>query len=195
MNHKKDLLSIPEAAKLSAVSRWTIWKYVRSGELRASRTPGGHFRVHRDDLETFMREKGMYPASSGIIQDKKVLIVDDEPAIQVLYKKILSRFGYQMEIASNGFEAGTKIFQFRPDLVILDLVMPGMDGFEICSKIKGGADTSHIRVLIITGHDTEENKNRIMAAGADDYLVKPVNMTVLQDRVEHLLNSQYELNA
>ena len=68
--------------------------------------------------------------------------------------------------------------------MILDLFMPGMDGFEICKKIKENPETSHINVLIITGHNTRENKDRAMSAGADDYLVKPVDSRVLQQRVE-----------
>ncbi len=178
------ILSIPEAANYSAVSRWTIWKYVRSGELKASRTPGGHYRILKADLLAFMREKGMCSMESDT---KKILIVDDDLQIQNLLKKMLSKNKRHIETASNGFEAGTKMLQFKPDLVVLDLFMPGIDGFEVCDRIKGSFETSHMKILVITGHDTEEIRTRILSAGADDYMAKPLDMEKLQNDVENLL--------
>lgn len=182
------IFSIPEAAQYSAVSRWTIWKYVRSGDLKASRTPGGHYRILKEDLERFMNKKGMYPMSVNDFPHKKILIVDDEPPIQDLLKKALLKNKYQIKTASDGFEAGTKFLQFKPDLVILDLLMPGMDGFEVCKAIKENSETSHVKILIITGHDFEENKTRIMAAGADGYMTKPFDAELLQKNVQNLLS-------
>lgn len=185
---QNNIFSIPEAAKYSAVSRWTIWKYVRSGELKASRTPGGHYRILKAELEQFMHKKGMYPMSTNDFPYKRILIVDDEPPIQNLIKKMLSRDRYEIKAASDGFEAGTKILQFKPELVILDLLMPGMDGFEVCKMIKKNPETSHIKILIITGHDFEENKTRIMDAGADGYIAKPFDKEMLKKNIENILN-------
>lgn len=187
---KKDILSIPQAAKRCALNRVTLWKYVKSGELKASLTPGGHYRIHLKDLESFMRAKGMYPLGSFQPLDRKVLIVDDDPKIQRLLTKVFSQGEYQTEVASDGFEAGVKIIEFKPGLVILDLVMPGMDGFEVCRRIKENSNTSHIKVLVITGYDTEENKERIMSAGADAYMTKPLDMDLLMPHVNNLLNNK-----
>ena len=80
-------------------------------------------------------------------------------------------------------EAGIKVVQFRPDLVILDLIMPRMDGFEVCRYLKKDSATSGIKILVLTGYDTEENREEIMEAGADDYLAKPVET---DDLIEHI---------
>ena len=184
---RKDLLSVPQAAKYCSLSRGTVWSYVKKGELKASQTPGGQFRIHKKDLENFMRKKGMYPVANYQPPNSKILIVDDDPKILKMLTKALSRKKYGTEVASDGFEAGTKIMKFQPGLVVLDLIMPGMSGFEVCKKIKEDSDTSHIKVLAITGYDNEENKKRIMEAGADGYMPKPLEMKELIINIEDLL--------
>lgn len=93
--------------------------------------------------------------------------------------KMMMRHGYQTEIAAEGFEAGVKVMEFKPGLIILDLIIPGIDGFEVCRKIKGNPGTSHIRVLAVSGYVTAENRDRIMEAGADCYLPKPIKSDLL----------------
>ena len=120
---------------------------------------------------------------------KKILIVDDDPMIRDLLTKILSAQKYETDVASSGFEAGAKVAKFEPDLIILDLIMPKMSGFEVCRQIKENPDTSHIKILALTGYDTEENREKIMKAGADDYMAKPVKGDVLFRHVEGLLGA------
>ena len=110
---------------------------------------------------------------------KKVLIVDDDPLIQKMLTKALSAQKYETAVASDGFEAGIQVAEFRPGLIILDLLMPGMDGFEVCKRIKGNPETSHIKILAVTGYDTTENRDRIMAEGADAYMTKPFDLNTL----------------
>ena len=121
---------------------------------------------------------------------KKILIVDDDIYMQDLLTEILSREEYETETASSGFEAGTKVVKFKPGLVILDLIMPLMSGFEVCRMIKEDPDTSHIKILALTGYDTEENRKKIMEAGADGYMTKPVERVVLLRHVENLLKAK-----
>ena len=163
---------------------------MKSGELKASLTPGGQYRIHKQDLESFMRAKGMYPFASYQPVDKKILIVDDDARIQKLLTNIFSAQNYATEVASDGFEVGVKVAEFKPGLIILDLFMPGMDGFEVCRRIKEKADTSNIKILAITGHDLEENRERIMAAGADGLMGKPLNMEALSQKADSLLNNK-----
>ena len=94
--------------------------------------------------------------------EKRILIVDDDSQIQELITTILSAHHYETEVASDGFEAGRKVVEFKPGLIILDLYMPGMDGFEVCRQIKENSSTSHIKILAITGYDTPENRDRIV---------------------------------
>jgi excisionase family DNA binding protein len=183
----RDVLTVPQAAKYCAVGRVTLWKYVKSGELKASVTPGGHYRILREDLEAFARQRGMYPLATYKPSQKRILVVDDDAEIRNLIKRILSAHHYETETAAEGFEAGVKVPTFQPGLVILDLNMPGMDGFEICRQLKQNPDTAHIKVLIITGFGSQENYDRIIGEGADGFLEKPVEKEILLHHVKDLL--------
>jgi len=99
------------------------------------------------------------------------------------------------ETASDGFEAGVKVVSFNPGLVILDLFMPGIDGFEVCRWLKNNPDKSHIKILVVTGYDTPENMKRIMDAGADGYLTKPLDTETLIQNVISLLEGAEVFNG
>jgi len=191
----REMLSIPQAAKYCSASRGTLWKYVKMGELRASFTPGGHYRILKEDLEAFVLKKGMYPLSNYQPVNKKILIVDDDPQIQDLLSKMLKAQKYETEVALSGFGVGAKVVKFKPRLIILDLFMHGMDSIEVCRQIKEDPETSHIKILTITAYDTKENRDRIMQAGADGYLAKPVVMETLLQYVENLLNNKQHLSG
>ena len=186
----KDMYTIGKAAEYCSISRGTLWRWVKFGELRASRTPGGHYRILKDDLEGFIIKKGMYPLAYMRFSKKRVLIADDDPQIRDVLSKMLKAQKYETEVASSGFGVGAKVVKFKPGLIILDLFMPGMDGIEVCRQIKEDPDTSHIKILAITGYDTKENRDRIMEAGADGYLAKPIEKVVLLQRMEELLDKK-----
>jgi len=188
MNKVNDeIFSIPQAAKRCAISRWTLMKCVNSGELKASRTPGGHYRISKEDLEDFIIKKKMYPLAHRRSSNKRILIVDDDSQVQKLLTVMLLSKKYETETASSGFEAGAKVVKFKPSLIILDLLMPEISGFEVCRQIKKVPETSHIKILALTGYDSKENRDRIMEAGADDYMAKPVEKDVLLHHVKDLL--------
>ena len=136
----KEILSIPQAAKICLLNRVTLWKYVKSGEIKASLTPGGQYRIHRKDLENFMHDRGMYPFGSYTPEANRILIVDDDPGIRTLIVKLLNLHGYLTETAEDGFQAGTRVMTFKPGLILLDLFMPGMDGFDTCRRVKKDPD-------------------------------------------------------
>jgi excisionase family DNA binding protein len=186
MAEKKDVFTIPRAAEYCSIHRVTLWRWVKSGELKSFHTPGGHFRILKRDLESFMREKGMLFPFHKHSNKKKILVIDDDPKICELLNRILSSNGYRIEVASDGFEAGANILRFKPDLMILDLFMPGMDGFEVCKRIKTDPNASHIKILAITGFDTDENRKRIMQAGADGYLAKPMRKKRLLQNIKEI---------
>ena len=189
---EKDILTIPEAARHCAVDRVTMWRWVKSGLLRASVTPGGHHRIVKDDMESFLMEKGMYPLSTKSFPGNRVLIVDDDPMIRKTLGETLAFYKYKTETAGDGFEAGVKVVQFKPDLLILDLIMPRMDGFETCRYLKKDPTTSGIKILVLTGFDTGKHREQIMAAGADDFLAKPVEPDILIRHMEDLLGRKRE---
>jgi excisionase family DNA binding protein len=188
---EKNILTIPEAAKYCAVDRVTMWRWAKSGLLRTSVTPGGHHRITKEDLESFLIEKGMYPLSTKSFPGNRILIVDDDAVVRESTSEILSRYKYETETAGDGFEAGVKVAQFKPGLVILDLIMPRMDGFEVCRYLKKDPTTSGIKILALTGFDTGEYREKIMAAGADDFLAKPVAADDLIEHMEILLGRKW----
>jgi len=181
------MLSVPQAAELCSVSRITLWKYAKSGEIKSSRTPGGHFRIEKEDLVSFMKERGISPVASYQPGNKKILIVDDDPKIRKLLHRILSGNGYEMDYASDGFEAGQKSIKFKPHLIILDLFMPKIDGFEACLRLKKDSDTANTKIIAISGHDTEENRQRILKYGADLFLPKPLDIENIKKEIEMVL--------
>jgi len=186
---EQKIFGVTRAAAYCAVSRGTLWTYIKSGELKASLTPGGHYRILKQDLETFARKKGMYPLASYRPNHRKILIVDDDPQIRQMLAVILAKEGFETETASDGFDAGVKAMRFKPGLIVLDLFMPGMDGFETCRRLKTDPETRHIKILIVTGFDSKENMKRIMEAGADAYMVKPIVKETLLGYIKALLGN------
>jgi len=184
---EKEYYTIPKAAKVCGVGRTTMWRWVKSGNVKTAVTLGGQHRISKANLESFIAENQVYPLPSNNSSKEKILIVDDDIQIQELFSRVLSFHGYQTEAASDGFEAGIKIMSFKPSVILLDLHMPGMDGFEVCKKVKENPATAHIKILVITGYGSDENRERVMEAGADDFLAKPVYGATLIEHVENLL--------
>jgi excisionase family DNA binding protein len=177
--------SIPEAAKTCGVSRTTLWKWVKSGKINAFITPGGHHRILREEMNRFLEENGT--ASSGKSAFSSILVVDDDPLVLEMFQLKLKGGGYRVETASDGFTAGIKLTQLDPDLVILDIFMDNMDGFEVCRMIRQNPELNHTRILALTGLDTPENQARIIREGADDYLPKTVDFKTVAQRIDALL--------
>ncbi len=190
MKNQKKILTISEAADHCAVTRMTMWRWVKSGRIKASVTPGGHHKILAEDLEAFFRKNGMALIADNHFPPVRILIVDDDPLILKSLTKLFSHHGYETQIASDGFEVGAKAVLFRPDVIILDLIMPRMDGFEACEFLKKNIETSHIKICALTGFNSKESKKAIMKAGADAYLLKPVDNDVLLNKIEEFLNSK-----
>ena len=175
----RSYLTPNEAAALLMVAPATLRVWSDKGLLHPLTTPGGHRRFLRDDLERFQREHaGHGVAATG--RERRILIVDDEAAITRYLSALLSGFtGVTTAVAHDGFTAGSLLHVFRPDLVLLDLMMPGLDGFQVCRQIKSDVLTRGIRVIAMTGYSTPENCADILAAGAEGCLGKPLDEALL----------------
>ncbi|MDA3788112.1 MAG: response regulator [Desulfobacula sp.] len=182
---EKGLISLPKAAKECSISRWTLWSCVKAGDLKVFRTPGGHYRIAKSDLEAFIDKKGMQPTKKDDFNSKKILIVDDDEQIHKWIKRIFDGIEFKLEFATDGFEAGQKILKFQPHLVILDLFMPKMDGFKVCMQIKEDEDTKNTTVIAISGYDSDDNKKKILGCGADAFISKPLDKNRLKSAVEN----------
>ncbi len=142
------------------------------------------------DLKEWMEDKNIpFDINEFEFKKSKILIVDDDLGVRNYLKKVLSGIFIHLDFATDGFEAGKKIIQFNPELIILDLFMPNMNGFDVCQKIKSDPSTEAIKILILSGQLTDENQNKVLSLGADAVLTKPSSKKVLLDCVERLLKS------
>jgi excisionase family DNA binding protein len=175
-------MSTHDVAKLCGVAPRTVLRWVDAGVLPGYQTGGGRRRIRRDDLIGFMRSRGMDLPSILQRRRDRVAIVDDDR----LHVKTLTRLlhveypALRIESAHDGFGAGALLFTFRPHLVILDLVMPGMDGFEVCRRIRAEPDFDDVGLVVLTGHDPEPFRQRLEELGATEILRKPFRIAQLQ---------------
>jgi excisionase family DNA binding protein len=177
-------LTTGDAARACDVSLVAVKKWIRQGKLRAIRTPGGHFRIPVDEFERFRAE---YRFGGGG-RRRRILVVDDEPDIVAIITETLRADArWEIAAAANGYEGLLKVGTFRPDLLVLDLRMPRIDGFEVCRRVKGDDATRATKILAISGFGGEGARNEALGAGADAFLAKPFFTRQLDQEVRRLL--------
>ena len=173
---EKTYLTPGEVADLLMVSSAAVRRWAAEGDLKAMTTPGGHRRFLPEDVEQFASQKNIAIQASENNQ-LRVLIVDDDRQFSGYLVKMLAKYEEKIvsELVNNGFDAGIKIHEFNPDVILLDLMMPGMDGFQVCERLKNDRATKNIRVIAMTGYPSAMNVEKILAAGAEVCLSKPVD--------------------
>jgi len=181
----KSIYTTHEVSRLLHVNPRSVINWIEQSLLPSYRTPGGHRRIRRDDLLAFLR-KHQIPTPESLVEGKfTVLIVDDEQEIVDLIKTFLLRQGgYDVTSASDGISALLEVGRLKPDLLILDIMIPGVDGIEVCRRIK--ADSNN-RSIIIAVSGNAEHENDIIRAGADVFMVKPLDLERLQSEARRLL--------
>lgn len=180
-----------EIARQCQVTSMTVLNWIKNGRLRAHQTPGGHYRVREGDLRDFLERHDMLddvPISSNG-RGRKILVVDDEPRIVNFVIRILRRRfpEFEFAVALDGYDAGFQAATFRPDLILLDIRMPGMDGVEVCRKIKTSPETMESRILVITAFPEGSDLERMLDFGAEEYLMKPFGAEELIGKVASLM--------
>jgi len=188
-----DTLTVFTASKYCNVSSKTIINWVDSGHIKSYRTVGGHRRIKREDLEAFMRKQGIpIPEEKEAADRKKVLVVDDDLIIVESIVQALEEDEYDYEVisASDGFEAGLQVKHFNPDLLILDIMMPDIKGFEVCKKIKSNEDTRHIKIIVLSAYLDEDKFKQMTESGADICFSKPLPLSKLKEEVAKLLEME-----
>jgi excisionase family DNA binding protein len=174
---QKTHLTPNEVAQLLMVNPVTVRQWAARGLLRSLTTPGGHRRFLLSDVEEFARSRGATPAGRASGRPDRVLIVDDDPQLgRFIADLVRSRDSHvETEIAVDGFEAGSKVESFRPHVLVLDLTMPGVDGYEVCRRLRARPTLNHIRIVAVTGMGGTDSAQGILAAGANACLSKPLN--------------------
>ena len=181
-----------QVSKILGVSLPTVVNWVNSDKLKAHRTPGGHRRIGRNDLISFAREYN-YPLSDEFLAEssgrRRVLIVDDERDFSDMVRDYLSMKGdYDVEVADSGFAAGYTVARFKPDLILMDIMMPDMDGFEVLRMLRAGRDTHHIPIVACTAYRDVSVEKRIQEEDFDGFIQKPLKLDELLGIIEQTLS-------
>ncbi len=183
-------LTTGEIAQYCHVTDRAVLKWVDEGKLKAYRTPGNHSRISVEDFLQFLKEYNM-PIPSEFREvgvGHKILIVDDDKEMVSAIKRVLlSHHGFTVDVAFDGFSAGQKFSEFKPDLILLDIKMPGVDGFEVCSRLRKDPASRGVKIIIVSGALDMDGMEKVMALGANDYMTKPFRNEFLLMKIERVL--------
>jgi len=184
----KDLFTTGEAAEICRVSQQTIIRCFDSGRLKGFRVPGSKFRrIPRQNLVKFMRDNSI-PLDNLDSGRKKVLIVDDDAEIVELIGDILMTDGhYDIRTASSGYEAGMVTQQFHPDLILLDYMLPDVNGNVVCQTIRSNPEFENTRIIIVSGVIKQDEIDQLLRSGAQDFVKKPFTIAELTDKINATL--------
>lgn len=188
MSTTKTVFTTGEAAKICKVSQQTIIRCFDNGSLKGFRVPGSRFRrIPRDQLFSFMKDNGI-PTDALENGKKKILIVDDEQDLVELMADAFARDGrFEIRTANNGFDAGMQVREFRPDIVVLDVMLPDINGREVCQRVRSDSTLDSVKIICISGMIEQDKVSDLRAAGADDFVQKPFTIDRLIERVCDLL--------
>ena len=185
----KTVFTTGEAAKICKVSQQTIIRCFDNGTLKGFRVPGSRFRrIPRDQLFAFMKDNGI-PTDALESGKRKVLIVDDDVELVELMVDVFERDGrFDVRSANNGFDAGMLVKEFRPDLVVLDVMLPDINGKEVCQRVRSDSNLEAVKIICISGMVEQDKIAELRLAGADDFLNKPFPIEKLLERSCDLLD-------
>lgn len=185
----KTVFTTGEAAKICKVSQQTIIRCFDSGQLKGFRVPGSRFRrIPRDILYKFMKENGI-PTDALESGKRKALVVDDDQDLVELIRDALEADGrFEVRIANNGFDAGMMVKEYHPDVIVLDVMLPDINGKEVCQRIRTDPAMDDVKIICISGMVEQDKISELKSAGANDFMQKPFDTQRLVDRMCELLD-------
>ncbi len=210
--HARSWVTTTEAARLLGLSPMTVIRRFDEGDLVGFRVPGSRFRrIPKENLKAYAQQHGipirapdMVDESAGSIPDgaeegtaepdarttgRRALAVEDEPELLKFFARYLRAEGWDVRTADNGFDAGFQAARFQPHLVILDIMLPGLDGREVCRRMRREPSLADTKILAVTALRDNKSKAEIFAAGADAYLQKPFTVKGLQEHICSLITT------
>ena len=185
-----------EAAKLLDVSLRTVQLWVENGALSAWRTPGGHRRIRADSLSALLASRG--EAGSAVpVREIGVLIVEDDKALSRLYEATISGWGIpvRIELARDGFDALIRLGRHKPDIIIADISMPGMDGIAMLQKIRADHGSNDVEIIVVTGLDSEQIQQRGGVPEGVAVFLKPAPFALIQAKIQEIANRKLHEGA
>ncbi len=182
----KRIFTTGEAAEICKVSQQTIIRCFDAGRLCGFRVPGSKFRrIPRADLLRFMQDNDiptevLHPTTGP----KRILVVDDDPAIVELFQDMLTRDPrFIVKVAGTGYDAGMLTESFRPHMIVLDYMLPDINGHIVCKRIRDNADLAETKILIVSGVVNAPEVENLLRSGADGFVKKPFTLAHILERI------------
>jgi excisionase family DNA binding protein len=189
MAEEKKFLRTNEAAQFLGVSRSSLTNWVKQGQLGSGITPGGHYRFTMDELNAFAVKRGLDIPADRNIGPRRILMIEDDASFREFVRDALEVFsGYELREAGDGMQGALVVGSWRPDLIILDIRMPNMNGVEFLRLLRAEPDTAHIEVIVASAHLSEQVRAEIDELEVDIVLEKPVRLVKLVAAIEKLAN-------
>lgn len=185
----KTVFTTGEAAKICKVSQQTIIRCFDSGQLKGFRVPGSRFRrIPREVLYKFMKENGI-PTDALESGKRKALIVDDdEELVELIFDALEADGRFETRTANNGFDAGMMVKEYHPDIIVLDVMLPDINGKEVCTRVRSDTTLDDVRIICISGMVEQDKIQDLKDSGADQFLQKPFEVDQLIERICRLLD-------
>ena len=190
---QEQLLTVGAIAKLCRVHRTTVHRWLKRRGFQTSKTFGGYQRVTTHQLISYLKEEGMdIPLEIRDDSPMRVLAIDDQArALEIIVDLLAQRRGqFTLRTASDGVSGCILVGSFKPQVVILDLMMPGMDGFEVCARLSSLPPDERPRILVVTGYASPENVQKALACGAASVLAKPFTIDEFTACLDSILASR-----
>ncbi len=180
----KTVFTTGEAAKICNVSQQTIIRCFDSGQLKGFRVPGSRFRrIPRDVLYKFMKDNGI-PTDALESGKRKALLVDDDEELVEMLRDVLDADGrFEVRIANNGFDAGMMVKEYHPDIIVLDVMLPDINGKEVCQRVRSDSAMDDVKIICISGMVEQDKIADLKAAGCNDFMQKPFDVEILMERM------------
>lgn len=184
----KRVFTTGEAAEICKVSQQTIIRCFDSGRLQGFRVPGSRFRrIPREELLRFMQQNDIPIENLGTAL-ARVLVVDDDPEIVELFVDALERDGrFEVRTAGTGYDAGMLTESFKPQLIVLDYMLPDVNGNFVCQRLRSNPETAATKVIFVSGVVEPTEIEKLRDAGADDFVKKPFNIEKLIEQIAEYL--------
>jgi len=194
-DNTNEALTTGKVAEYCNVTVRAVLKWVDEGKLTAYRTPGNHCRVQVEDFLEFLKkyEMPVPPELNRENRKRRILIADDDAnVVDLLGRMFALEKIYETASAGDGFAAGQKFCSFQPDCLILDIMMPGVDGYEVCKYVRTVLENKEVKIIAMSGMDSAETKAKVLAMGADVFMAKPIDQALLLKTVRRLLKIKDE---